>query len=136
MIVYYQFYERYKEHDREGHGHVARIDRDVWFFLIEARVIGTGARALRAGSRTLVQCFVPGRRLEDCLAALDAFLPSAQLQRIDTHRASRFNADGEDEDYPGDFFRRPLEEAASANKCTLGVFITSDEVSPPPEDVH
>ena len=116
--------------------HVARIDRDVWFFLIEARVIGTGARLLEAGSRTLVQCFVPGRRMEDCLAALDAFLPSEQLVRIDIHRASRFNADGEDEDYPGDFFRRPLEKAASENKCTLGAFITSDEVSPPPHDIH
>jgi hypothetical protein len=134
-LVYYQLHERWEEHD-DGDSHVARIDRDVWFFLIEARVIGTGARALKAGSRTLVQCFVPGRRMEDCLAELDAFLPGAQLQRIDIHRASRFNADGEDEDYPGDFFRRPLEQAASRNQCTLGVFITSDEVSPPPADVH
>jgi hypothetical protein len=115
---------------------VALIDRDVWFFLIEARVIGTGARLLKAGSRTLVQCFVPGRSMEDCLAALDAFLPGAQLKRIDTLRAIRFDADGEEEDYPGDFFRRPLEEAASANTCTLGVFITSDEPSSPPHDVH
>jgi hypothetical protein len=30
---------------------VALIDRGVWFFLIEARVIGTGARLLRAGSQ-------------------------------------------------------------------------------------
>ena len=118
-----------------SHG-LARIDRDVWFFLIEARVTEKGARALPPNSRTLVQCFVPGRRLEDCLAALDTYLPSEQLQRIDILRASRFEADGEDEEYPGDFFRRPLEKAASTNRCVLGIFITSDEVSPSPRDIH
>jgi hypothetical protein len=115
---------------------LAQIDRDVWFFLIEAQVTGKGARALRPNSRTLVQCFVPGRRLEDCLAALDAYLPSENLHRIDTHRAVRFAADGEDEEYPGDFFRRPLEQAASSNRCVLGIFITSDPVAPPPSDIH
>jgi hypothetical protein len=115
---------------------LARIDRDVWFFLIEARVTEKGARALPPDSRTLVQCFVPGRRLEDCLAALDTHLPSEQLQRTDILRASRFEADDEDEEYPGDFFRRPLEKAASTNRCVLGIFITSDEVSPSPSDIH
>jgi hypothetical protein len=113
---------------------MALIDRDVWFFLIEAEVIGTGARVLPPNARTLVQCFVPGRRLEDCLATLDGYLPTENLQRIDIHRASRFNADGEDEDYPGDFFRKPLEEAASTNRCVLGIFVTSDEVVPQPDD--
>jgi hypothetical protein len=115
---------------------LAQIDRDVWFFLIEAQVTDKGARSLPSNSRTLVQCFVPGRRLEDCLATLDTYLPSEQLQRIDTLRASRFEADGEDEEYPGDFFRKPLEEAASTNRCVLGIFITSDEVSPSPSDIH
>ena len=54
-----------------------------------------------------------GRRLEDCRAALDAFLPGAQLKRIDILRAIRFDAAGEEEDYPGDFFRAPPEKAAS-----------------------
>jgi len=115
---------------------MARIDRDVWFFLIEAQVIGTGARALPPNARTLVQCFVPGRHLEACLATLDSYLPTENLRRIDIHRAIRFNADGEDEEYPGDFFRRPLEKAASTNRCVLGIFVTSDEVVPQPGETN
>ena len=47
-------------HAQAGGSHgLARIDRDVWFFLIEARVTEKGARALPPNSRTLVQCFVP-----------------------------------------------------------------------------
>jgi len=115
---------------------VARIDRDVWFFLIEARVSGGNSRSLRAGSLTLVQCFVPGHRLEDCLAKLDAYLPCEHLSRIDTLRAIRYDANAEDEEYPGEFFRKPLEKAASRNECILGIFVTSDEVPSTGGDVH
>ena len=115
---------------------MARIDRDVWFFLIEARVSGGGSRSLRVGSLTLVQCFVPGHRLEDCLAKLDAYLPGEHLTRTDTLRAIRYDANAEDEEYPGEFFRKPLEKAASRNQCILGIFVTSDEVPSTGGDVH
>jgi hypothetical protein len=115
---------------------MARIDRDVWFFLIEARVTSDSSRGLPAGSRTLVQCFVLGNRLEDCLAELDAYLPSQHLSRIDTLRAIRFDANADDEEYPGDFFRGPLEAAASRNQCVLGIFVTADSVGSTGEDVH
>ena len=62
---------------------MARIDRDVWFFLVEARVTSDSERGL-----------------------------------------------------PGDFFRRPLEAAASRNQCVLGIFVTADGVSSTREDVH
>ena len=37
----------------------------------------------------MVQCFVPGRKLEDSLLLLDEALHVQQLERIDTLRAIR-----------------------------------------------
>jgi len=109
-------------------GHLA-IRRPVWFFLITVRVTGDTKHPWTAGSEAVVQAFVPGRRLEDSLTLLDAFLSTQELERIDTLRAVRYEPDEEDPDIPGDFFRRPLERAASTNECVLGVFFVSDDTA-------
>jgi hypothetical protein len=115
---------------------MAQIVRDVWFFLIQAEVTGAKHPGLICGERVFVQCFSPGHRLESCLTALDQFLQTEDLRRIDTLRAVRYEADGQVEEYPGDFFRKPLEVSASTDRCTLGVFFASSESSPSPQSAH
>lgn len=102
-----------------------RIGRSVWFFLLTVRVTGNARPKLVAGDEAAVQVFVPGRKLEDALVLLDAYLPTQALTRLDTLRAIRYDPDDEDVELPGDFFRKPLERAAAANECVLGVFFVS-----------
>jgi hypothetical protein len=82
-----------------------------------------------AGSEATAQIFVPGRRLEDALVLLDAYLPTQELSRIDTLRASRYDPEDDDLELPGEFFRTPLERAARTNECVLGVFFVSDDTA-------
>jgi hypothetical protein len=105
------------------------IQRPVWFFLVIVRVTGRTHQQWTAGSEAAVQAFVPGRRLEDSLALLDAYLPTQELERIDTLRAVRYEPGEEDVELPGEFFRRPLERAAATNECVLGVFFVSDDTA-------
>ena len=102
-----------------------RLARSVWFFLVTVRVTGNARQPWPAGSEATVQTFVPGRRLEDALMLLDAYLPTQELTRIDTLRAVRYDPADDDVDLPGDFFRKPLERAAATNECVLGVFFVS-----------
>jgi hypothetical protein len=108
---------------------ILSIERPVWFFLITVRVVGYIKQPWTVGSEATVQTFVPGRRLEDSLTLLDAYLSTQELERIDTLRAVRYEPHEEDPDLPGDFFRRPLERAAAINECVLGVFFVSDETA-------
>jgi hypothetical protein len=105
------------------------IERPVWFFLIVVRVIGETRQPWTAGSEAAVQVFVPGRRLEDALVLLDAYLPAQELERIDTLRAVRYQPGDEDVELPGEFFRRPLARAAATNECVLGAFFVSDDTA-------
>lgn len=105
---------------------MALIAQAVWFLLLEVVVTGDSAVLRgRKGSRAMVQCFVPTFDLEDSLRLLDGFLKTQELRRCDVFRAIRYKPDGEEEEYPGDYFRKPLEKAANDNTCTLGVFIVS-----------
>ena len=81
------------------------------------------------GSEATVQTFVPGRKLENALTLLDAYLLTQELERIDTLRAVRYEPDEEDVELPGDFFRLPLEKAAATNECVLGVFFVSEDTA-------
>ena len=65
----------------------------------------------------------------DALLVLDAFLETKELTRLDTLRAIRYDPEDEEEDYPGDYFREPLELAAATNECALGVFIVDQQTS-------
>ena len=103
----------------------------VWFVLAEVRVTGTTKQPWTPGSRAIVQCFVPGRNLEDCLLLLDEALRVQELERIDTLRAIRYDPDDEDPDIPGDYFREPLLRAATTNETILGVFVVSEEAATP-----
>jgi hypothetical protein len=105
------------------------IQRPVWFFLVTVRVTGTTKHPWTAGSEATVQTFVPGRKLEDALILLDAYLPTQELERIDTLRAVRYEPEDDDVEVPGEFFRRPLERAAATNECVLGVFFVSDDTA-------
>jgi hypothetical protein len=105
------------------------IQRPVWFFLVTVRVTGTTKHRWTAGSEATVQTFVPGRKLEDALILLDAYLPTQELERIDTLRAVRYEPEDDDVEVPGEFFRRPLERAAATNECVLGVFFVSDDTA-------
>jgi hypothetical protein len=105
------------------------IERPVWFFLVNVRVTGNTKQPWTAGSEATVQTFVPGRKLEDSLELLDAYLGTQELERIDTLRAVRYEPDDEDVELPGEFFRKPLERAAATNECVLGVFFVSDEMA-------
>ena len=104
-----------------------RLPRSVWFFLVTVRVTGNAGHPGPPGSEAVVQAFVPGRRLEDALMLLDAYLPTQDLTRIDTSRAVRYDPADDDVELPGDFFRKPLERAAATNECVLGVFFVSGE---------
>ena len=105
-----------------------RLARSVWFFLLTVRVTGNARPNLFASDEATVQIFVPGRKLEDALVLLDAYLPTQELTRIDTLRAIRYDPEDEDVGLPGDFFRRPLERAAARNECVLGVcFVSRNE---------
>ncbi len=108
---------------------MANIPRSVCFFLVETVVAGDTKQHLTRGSKATVQCFVPGVVLEASLVALDKFLATQELRRIDLSRAIRYDPDDEDEDYPGKYFRKPLEEASAGNRCVLGVFIVDEETS-------
>ena len=103
------------------------IQRPVWFFLVEVRVTGHTKQPWTMGSKALVQTFVPGKKLENALALLDAYLSTQELERIDTVRAVRYEPDEEEVELPGDFFRIPLERAAATNECVLGVFFVSED---------
>lgn len=105
------------------------ILQPVWFFLVLVRVTGNTKQPWTSGSEALVQAFVPGRKLENALTLLDAYLSTQELERIDTQRAVRYEPSAEDVELPGDFFRRPLERAAATNECVLGVFFVSDETA-------
>ena len=105
------------------------IQRPVWFFLVTVRVTGTTKHRWTAGSEATVQTFVPGRKLEDALILLDAYLPTQELERIDTLRAVRYEREDDDVEVPGEFFRRPLERAAATNECVLGVFFVSEDTA-------
>jgi hypothetical protein len=67
---------------------------------------------------------------------MDAFLETEELKRLDTLRAIRYDPDDEDEEYPGKYFREPLESAAARNECTLGVFVLANESSQWREDAE
>ena len=112
-----------------------RIERPVWFFLIGVRVTGNGKQPWIAGSEALVQVFVPAVALEDALAALDKFLPSQELERIDTRRADRFEPNEDDSNIPGEYFLEPLQQAARSNECTVGIFVVSRDSAWPHADV-
>ena len=103
------------------------IAQPVWFFLVKVVVTGNTKQPWKAGSEAVVQCFVPGTQLEAALVLLDAKLETEELRRIDTFRAVRYEPDEESSDIPGDYFREPLERAAAANECTLGVFFVSED---------
>ena len=60
---------------------------------------------------------------------LDAYLPTQELERIDTLRAVRYEPEDDDVEVPGEFFRRPLERAAATNECVLGVFFVSEDTA-------
>src|SRR5262249_29654761 len=106
---------------------ILELEQPVWFFLIEVRVTGSSKQPWIEGSKALVQAFVPGRKLEHSLAQLDAFLPSQELQRIDTLRAARFEPHQEDPNIPGEYFLTPLRQAARTNEVTLGIFVISQD---------
>jgi hypothetical protein len=103
------------------------LERSVWFFLVTVRVTGNARQPFTAGSEATVQAFVPGRKLEDTLVLLDAYLPTQELTRIDTLRAVRYDPEDDDDGLPGEFFRKPLERAAATNECVLGVFFVSSQ---------
>ena len=105
------------------------LQRPVWFFLITVRVTGNTKQPWTAGSEATVQTFVPGRRLEEALILLDAYLETQELARIDTLRAIRYEPGDEDVELPGDFFRRPLTRAATTNECVLGAFFVSPDTA-------
>ena len=105
------------------------MPRSVWFFLVTVRVTGNTKQPWTAGSEAVVQAFVPGRKLEDALVLLDAFLPTQELRRIDTLRAVRYDPGDEDPDLPGEYFRKPLERASATNECVLGVFFVSTDMA-------
>ena len=104
-----------------------RLARSVWFFLLIVRVTGNARPNLPAGGEAAVQVFVPGRKLEEALVLLDAYLPTEGLTRSDTMRAIRYDPADDDAELPGDFFRKPLERAAATNECVLGVFFVSSQ---------
>ena len=104
-----------------------RLARSVWFFLLIVRVTGNARPNLATGSEAAVQVFVPGRKLEEALVLLDAYLPTQGLARSDTLRAIRYDPADDDVELPGDFFRKPLERAAATNECVLGVFVVSSQ---------
>lgn len=106
----------------------------VWFFLVKVIVTGHTKQPWKPGSEALVQCFVPGKRLETALVLLDQALEVEELKRVDTLRAVRYNPDDETPDIPGDYFREPLERAASSNECTIGIFIVSQDTAWPIHD--
>jgi hypothetical protein len=106
---------------------MALVPRSVWFFLVEVEVTGDTLQPWTRGSTVMFQCFAPGRPLEDTLQLLDAFLETKELRRIDTCRAIRYDPTDEPAEYPGDYFRDPLEEAAAQNECVLGISIVSEE---------
>jgi hypothetical protein len=93
------------------------LDQPVWFFLIEVRVTGNAVQPWIAGSTALVQAFVPGKNLEECLALLDAFLTTQELVRTDTLRAVRHDPNDEYDELPEDYIREPLAKAARTNEC-------------------
>lgn len=110
-----------------------QIARPVWFLLVEVVVTGDTVQPWKRGSTALVQCFVPGRKLENALVLLDRALEAEELERVDTRRAVRYHPDDEDPDLPADYFREPLERAAASNECTLGIFIVSEDTAWPVE---
>jgi hypothetical protein len=114
---------------------VLEIEQPVWFFLIEVRVTGPSKQPWIAGSKALVQAFVPGTNLERSLAQLDAFLPSEELERIDTLRADRFEPHQEDPNIPGEYFLTPLQRAARNSEVVLGIFVVSKDSAWPHETV-
>jgi hypothetical protein len=103
----------------------------VWFFLVEVEVTGSTKQPWLPGSTALVQCFVPGKRLEESLILLDGALSVEELKRIDTLQAIRYDPDVDDDDLPGEHVREALERAASSNECTLGVFVVSKDTARP-----
>ncbi len=117
-----------KESEREWESPaVLEVEQPVWFFLIEVRVTGPSKQPWVEGSKALVQAFVPGTNLERSLKQLDAFLPSEELERIDTLRADRFEPHQEDPNIPGEYFLTPLQQAARTGNVTLGVFVVSQD---------
>jgi hypothetical protein len=108
---------------------MALIERSVWFFSIKVAVTGDSRQPWVRGSEAIVQCFVPGHRLEDSLVVLDEFLETQELRRLDTRQALRYDPNDEAAEYPGDYFREPLEAAAARNECVLGVFVVADETA-------
>jgi hypothetical protein len=95
-----------------------RIDlpQVVWFMLIEVEVTGSSVQPWIAGSRALVQAFVPARRLEEALTLLDTYLPIQELVRIDTLQAIRHDSDEEWDELPNDHYREPLQDASRRNE--------------------
>jgi hypothetical protein len=108
---------------------VALIERPVWFFSVKVVVTGDSKQPWTKGSEALVQCFVPGARLEDSLVVLDGFLETQELRRLDVRHALRYDPNDEADEYPGDYFREPLEAAATGNECMLGLFVVADETA-------
>lgn len=103
------------------------LTQPVWFVLIEVEVTGNAIQPWIAGSKAMVHAFVPAVRIEDALTLLDAFLPTQELLRLDTVRATRHDRDEEWDEPPENYYREPLEDAARSNKCRLGVFVVSTD---------
>lgn len=93
----------------------------VWFFLVEVRAL-EGGEMYVPGSAALLQCCVPGDRLEDTLVVLDQFLESQHYERTDLVIAHRYHP-GDREDLPPETAAKPLLEAAKTNRPVLGLFI-------------
>jgi hypothetical protein len=125
-----RFWRRTPEEEEEP-VEILKIDRPVWFLLIKVKVIANTMQPWPwiAGSEAIVQMFVPTLALEDALAMLDTFLPSRELARMDTLRATRFEPGQEDPDIPGEYFLEPLQEAASSGECAIGIFIVSRDTA-------
>jgi hypothetical protein len=121
-----KFWKRTSEPEDEP-VEILKIERPVWFLLIKVLVTGNTNQPWPwiAGSEAIVQMFVPAVALEDALTTLDSFLPSQELERVDTLRATRFTPDQDDPDIPGEYFLEPLQQAARTGECAVGIFIVS-----------
>jgi hypothetical protein len=110
-----------------------RIDlaQPVWFLLIEVEVTGNSVQPWIAGSRAMVQAYVPCKDLENAFRLLDAYLATQELVRIDTIRANRHEPDDEYDELPEAYIREPLEQASRSNECKLGVFVVSQDTAWP-----
>jgi hypothetical protein len=107
------------------------LPQPVWFILVEVQVTGNSIQPWIAGSKALVQTFVPAVRIEDALTRLDGFLPTQELVRLDTLRATRHDENEEWDVPPDNYYREPLEEAARMGDCRLGVFVVSQDTAWP-----